>query len=170
MSSVLDPIEPGPFVAALGSVVEHSPWVAEQAFESRPFADLAELHAAFESALLAAPLEAQLAVLRAHPDLAVGGAQPAVLTAESQAEQAGAGLDRLEEERREALALSLAEYREKFDFPFIACVRDHGGAGLEELLASRIGGTPGAERAIALREVSSIARHRLADVVGESAS
>lgn len=161
--ALLDPTDRAAFVRALGGIVEHSPWVAEEAFADRPFAGLVELHAAFERALLRAPVDARLAVLRAHPDLAVREHEAAQLTAESAQEQAGAGLDRLSGDDHLALANRLAEYRDRFDFPFIACVRDHGGAGLAELLERRIGRTEDEEFATALREVSSIARHRLAD-------
>src|ERR687886_1574083 len=86
--------EPG-FVAAFGSLFEHSPWVAEGAWERRPFASLGELHDAFAAALRAAPRERQLALIRAHPELAGREAGEGELTAESTREQASAGLDRL---------------------------------------------------------------------------
>lgn len=158
------PAEAGAFVKRFGGVVEHSPWVAERAFAAAPFAGLDDLHAAFESALLAGSREEQLDVLRAHPDLAVAGGRQQ-LTAASASEQAGAGLERLEAQRRDALAARLTAYRERFGFPFIACVRDHGGAGLAELLEARIDGDPETELATALAEVSRIARHRLADLL-----
>ncbi len=169
-SPLLAPTDQEAFVAALGGIVEHSPWVAEQAFAQAPFADLTELHGAFAGALLAAPHEAQIAVLRAHPDLAVSSDALPALTPESASEQAGAGLDRLDDDRRRALATMLAEYRARFGFPFIVCVRDHGGAGLETLAASRLHGTPEQELQTALGEVISIARHRLSDLVHEAAA
>lgn len=152
-------------MARFGGVVEDSRWVADEVWAARPFAGVADLHAAFERVLRHAGEELQLAVLRAHPELAVaGGTDAAALSAESAAEQRGAGLDRLAAERRERLATGLRAYRERFGFPFVACVRDHGGAGLEELLAARADATPEDERATALAEVSRIARHRLEDL------
>jgi 2-oxo-4-hydroxy-4-carboxy-5-ureidoimidazoline decarboxylase len=153
------------FVRRFGGVVEHSPWVAEQAFEDGPFNDAATLHAAFQARLFAASHAAQLAVLLAHPELATSKALTTALTAESTSEQAGAGLDRLAEDRRLALAAALREYRERFDFPFIACVRDHGGATLDDLVATRLHADPAAEFKVALTEVSAIARHRIQDLV-----
>ena len=79
------------FIASFGDVAEHSPWVAEKAWEKRPFADREALIQAFEAALRQAPRDAKLALIRAHPDLATR----ARLTADSTSEQAGAGLDRL---------------------------------------------------------------------------
>src|SRR5690606_33290239 len=69
--ALLTPTDRDAFVRELGSIVEHSPWVAERAFADGPFGGLPELHAAFERALLGAPVDRKLAVLRAHPDLAV---------------------------------------------------------------------------------------------------
>jgi 2-oxo-4-hydroxy-4-carboxy-5-ureidoimidazoline decarboxylase len=156
------------FVQRFGGVVEHSPWVAEAAWNWRPFRDFDALHLAFDAALMAAPESAQVAVLQAHPDLAVDGpAVTASLTAESRGEQAGAGLDKLTEDRRAELAGTLAAYRAKFDFPFIICVRDHGGEGIDELALARAENPREAELQTALNEVSAIARHRLADLVAE---
>ncbi|MEN0015775.1 MAG: 2-oxo-4-hydroxy-4-carboxy-5-ureidoimidazoline decarboxylase [Solirubrobacteraceae bacterium] len=160
------PTDRAAFVERFGGVVEHSAWVAEAAWEAGPFRDVAALHAAVDTALFAGTPEQQLAVLLAHPELATRiKVEPADLTAESASEQAGAGLDRLAEDRRLALAAALAEYRERFGFPFIACVRDHGGATLGQLVASRLPAERDAELQVALREVSRIARHRLDDLV-----
>lgn len=161
------PTEAGVFVARFGGVVEHSPWVAERAFVDGPFADALELHAAFDRALHAAERELQLEVLRAHPELAAERVIPrAALTPESRREQAGAGLDALADERRRALAATLTTYRERFGFPFIACVRDHGSVHvIEELAHERVHRDADLEFETALREVSAIARHRIRDLV-----
>src|SRR5436190_21515464 len=79
------------FVEALGWVFEHSPWVAERAWLARPFADLDALMAAMTAAVEAAPPEAQLALLRAHPDLGTR----ARISSASTDEQSAAGLDQL---------------------------------------------------------------------------
>lgn len=155
------------FVERFGAVAEHSPWVADAAYDQGPFATLAQLHAAFQEALLRAPVDRQLAVLRAHPDLAVAERAKQQLTQESAREQTGAGLDRLADDARLGLAAALTAYRDRFGFPFIACVRDHGGQGIPELVAARIDASPDEARAVALAEVSSIIRHRLTDLVPE---
>src|SRR4051812_27645238 len=81
------------FATALGDIVEHSPWVAETAAGARPFATLEALHQAMTAALAAAPIEQQLAVITAHPDLAGKAARAGAVTPDSAAEQASAGLD-----------------------------------------------------------------------------
>lgn len=153
------------FVARFGGVVEHSPWVAEAVFEAGPFDDVPALHAAFTRVLAAAPPDRQLEVLCAHPDLAVRERAAQQLTEESAREQAGAGLDRLADDDRLALAVALTAYRDRFGFPFIVCVRDHGGTGLLDLARERVGRSPDEERATALEEVGAIVRHRLVDLL-----
>jgi len=145
------------FVAALGGMVEDSTWVAERAWERRPFASLEALHAAMVDALSAAGAEAQLAVLRAHPDL---GAR-ARMSEASTGEQAGAGLDRLTPAEFARLQRLNREYRETFGFPFLFAVK---GATRDEVLAAlerRGRATRDDEFAEALRQVARIVRFRL---------
>jgi OHCU decarboxylase len=128
-----------------------------------PAQDTAEgLHAAMVQALGAGSREQKLALVRAHPDLA-GRLQLAALTADSQAEQASAGLDQLlEAERNRFLALN-EQYRQKFGFPFIMAVK---GRSKEEILAAfeeRLGHDPEEEFGTAVREVELIALLRLKD-------
>src|SRR4051812_49051088 len=85
------------FVAALGDIYEHAPWVAEAVRGQRPFATLTALHEAMMAAVRAAPTEQQLAFVNGHPDLAGKAARAGTMTSDSVAEQASAGLDRLSE-------------------------------------------------------------------------
>ena len=93
MMSIADvnALSPVAFIAAFGDVAEHSPWVAREVESARPFASREVMVARFEAAIRAANRDAQLALLRAHPDLAT----KAKLTADSTKEQAGAGLGNL---------------------------------------------------------------------------
>lgn len=149
------------FVAAFGDVAEHSPWVAAEAAGKRPFASREVMVTAFSSALVAASPEAQLALLRAHPDLATR----ARLSADSGREQQGAGLDTLDAgEFRRFTALN-EEYKRRFGFPFIFAVK---GAGKAEILAAfeeRVGKTESEEFATALAQVGRIFRFRIEDRV-----
>jgi OHCU decarboxylase len=153
------------FVAAFGSLFEHSPWVAEGAWRRRPFASVADLHGAFEAALREAPRERQLAVIRAHPELAGREAEEGELTAESAREQASAGLDRLSADQVRALHELNAAYRERFGFPLVVCVREHTFASIVAFGEARLGHDEDEEVAIALGEVAKIAHLRLEDVV-----
>src|SRR5262247_2734767 len=114
------------FMAALGDVYEHAPWVAQAASRQRPFATLAALHAAMMAAVRAAPPDQQLALINGHPDLAGKAARAGAMTVDSKAEQASAGLDRLSEAEFAQFHRLNGAYREKFGIPFIICARRHG--------------------------------------------
>ena len=150
------------FVATLGGVFEHSPWVAEQAWAQRPFASLDELHAAMVQALSAAGPDAQLAVLRAHPDL---GAR-ARMSKASAGEQAGAGLDRLTPAEVETLRALNHEYRQRFGFPFLLAVQNATKHDVLAALERRRSAPRDDEFAEALQQVARIARFRLETLLG----
>jgi len=157
----LNALDVAHFVAAIGWVFEHSPWVAERAWAARPFATLEALHRAMIAQLEAASPEEQLALLRAHPDL---GAR-ARISAASTKEQAGAGLDRLTPEEFQSLQRLNAAYRDKFGFPFLFAVRGSKKYDILKALQRRLEAAPEAEFREALRQVHSIAEFRLRDTV-----
>jgi 2-oxo-4-hydroxy-4-carboxy-5-ureidoimidazoline decarboxylase len=149
------------FRRALGGVFEHSPWIAERAWRSRPFASVAALHAAMTRVVREASREEQLALLRAHPDLAGRAARAGDLTAASRAEQASAGLDRLTDAEYERFGRLNAAYRDTFGFPFIIAVRRHDKTAILAAFERRLGNTRDAEIEAALAEVADITRLRL---------
>jgi 2-oxo-4-hydroxy-4-carboxy-5-ureidoimidazoline decarboxylase len=148
------------FVARYGAVAEHSPWVAEEAF-GRYDGDLAH---AFALAIADAPAELQLALLRAHPDLAGKLALAGELTEQSAQEQSSAGLDRLDPGELAELAELNDAYRARFGFPFIICAREQTRESILAAFRERLGNEPEAERPTALAEVVKIVRLRLADL------
>ena len=148
------------FVARLGGIYEHSPWVAERAFAARPFTTLDTLHAAMNGAMLGASKDEQLALIRAHPEL-LGRLEAAQLTESSRAEQASAGLDRCTAEEKARMRALNRAYREKFGFPFIVAVKGLDWGGIIERMERRLANTPEAEFAAALAEIGRIARFRL---------
>ena len=153
------------FAERFGDVAESSPWVAEAAFQSRPFADREGLVDAFVAAVRSAPCEMQIALLRAHPDLAGRAAVAGDIEAESRREQAGAGLDRLTAGEFTRFRDLNTRYRERFGFPFIYAVK---GATKDAILAAfdvRIGNDAETERAAALSNVERILRFRIEDRV-----
>ncbi|HEX2180696.1 MAG TPA: 2-oxo-4-hydroxy-4-carboxy-5-ureidoimidazoline decarboxylase [Rubrobacteraceae bacterium] len=153
------------FVSRFGALYEHSPWVAEGAWRERPFGDFAELREAFVRTMYAAPPERQIALIRAHPDLAGKAAVAGELTAESEREQASAGLDRLTPEEYEDFQRLNSAYRDKFGFPFIVCVREHSKETILASAAARLGHSRPEEVETALGEIAKIARLRLRDLV-----
>ena len=156
------------FVEAFGGVFEHSAWIAERAhgLELGPAHDTATgVHNALARMFRSASEQERLGVLRAHPDLAGRLAAARRLTAESTAEQAGAGLDVLTDEERAAFTELNQAYMDKFGFPFIIAVRDHDKASILQSFQSRIANDSDQEFAEACRQVERIAEFRLRDLL-----
>ena len=149
------------FVAVLGSIFEDSPWVAERAWEQRPFASVEQVHAAMVAAVHAASRAEQLALLRAHPDLGTR----ARMSDASTGEQAGAGLDRLTPAEFERLQRLNGAYRKKFGYPFLFAVKGSTTPQILAALEARAARGPEEEFAEALRQVARIAHFRLQDSV-----
>jgi len=149
------------FAATLGGVFENSPWVASGAWNARPFDNVTALHAAMVAVVQNAAPAQQLALLRAHPELAGREARAGEMTDASEAEQTGAGLDRLTgAEMARIDALNLA-YRTKFGHPFIIAVRNHTKHSIFAAFELRLASDASTERGAALHEVFNIARLRL---------
>jgi 2-oxo-4-hydroxy-4-carboxy-5-ureidoimidazoline decarboxylase len=155
------------FVVALGHLFEHSPWVAEETFERRPFRSLDELHDALCATMRGAPVERQLALVRAHPDLAGRLAQAGKLTASSAGEQSAAGLDRLTPSEAAEIQRLNDAYKARFGFPFVICARLNAVNTILAAMGARSGGAPEAELSTALEEIAKIARLRLNDSVAK---
>jgi OHCU decarboxylase len=152
------------FLARFGGVYEHSPWIAAALYDSGlgPQHDTAEgLGAALAAIVDAAPEEAQLALLRAHPDLAGRLALAGGLTASSASEQSGAGLDRCTPEELARFTALNAAYTQRFGFPFIIAVRGLDRTGILAAFGRRLGNEVETERTTALAQVHRIALLRL---------
>jgi len=151
----------GEFVEALGWVFEQSPWVAERAWERRPFASADAVHAAMRDEVERATPNEKLALLCAHPDLGTR----AQLTAASQSEQAGARLGRLSTEELEILRELNSLYRDRFGFPFIYAVRGSTPQDIFIALQIRSDSTREEEFHEALHQVYRIAYFRIGQVI-----
>ena len=159
------------FTQLLDGIYEHSPWIAAQAWSQRPFASLAQFKQALALAVRSAPPDAQLALIRAHPELAGKALQGTGLTAESTNEQTQAGLIDCTLDELAQLDQLNADYRTKFGFPFILAVRGPRGLGLSkpEIIATfarRLDHPADFERAECLRNIHRIAEIRLNDKFG----
>ena len=153
------------FVETFGDVAEHSPWVAAEAADARPFTTRHAMIAAFEHALKQADMHRQRAVLQAHPDLAGRAAIAGNLTADSKREQAGVGLDRLTPEEFGRFTRLNQVYRERFGIPFIFAVRGATKHDILRAFDARIGNPTEVEFATALTQVARIIRFRIEDRV-----
>ncbi len=158
-------------VQLLEGIYEHSPWIAERAMAKRPFASLAALKFAMVQALNDAGVEPQLALIRAHPELAGKAMVSNTLTAESTNEQNRAGLTQCTPDEFALIQRLNADYNAKFGFPFILAVRGPRGTGLTkaEIIATferRLHNPLDFERAECLRNIHRIAEIRLNDKFG----
>lgn len=149
------------FTRLLEGVCENAPWVAQRAAVRRPFATVADLHAALLDVLREADAGTQVEFLNGHPELSPKALADPALSAESRAEQSGLGAGAFDE----GFAAQAAEYRAKHGIPFIVCVRRRTPWAIRQALAARLPRAPEEERAAALEEVGHIVRLRLVDRV-----
>ena len=154
-------MSPLAFLEAFGDVAEHSAWVAREAASFRPFSNREEMALSFERALRSANRDSQLALIRAHPDLAT----KARLTEDSTREQAGAGLNSLTAEEFARFTDLNTRYKQRFGFPFIFAVKGATKHMILESFAQRVESSTEQEFETALRQVCRIFRFRIEDRV-----
>ena len=168
-SAIAGPVDMAPinamdraaFVQKFGGIFENSPWVAEKAWEKRPFANLDDMHAAMVTVARYAPAAMQLTLLQSHPDLAGKEAEAGTMTASSVAEQASAGLNALSHAEMVQMSDLNAAYKKKFGFPFIIAVRMHTKEGILFEFNRRLQNDTQTEFANDLQNVYVITRLRL---------
>jgi 2-oxo-4-hydroxy-4-carboxy-5-ureidoimidazoline decarboxylase len=154
------------FVERFGSVFEHSPWVAQRAWTKKPFRSVDALHQAMMQAVSQAKKEEQLALLRAHPELAGAEAKEGSLTVDSSSEQGRLGFTRLAREELDRTSTLNRKYRERHGFPCIVALRLH--ASRESVMAEmerRIENDSNTEIKNALEQIGHITHGRLEKLV-----
>lgn len=161
----LNALDQASFVSLLGDIYEHSPWMAERTWQSRPFADREAVLQAFRATLASASEAEQLALIRAHPDLAGKAALRGELTVASSKEQASAGLDQCSAEELARFTELNAAYQQKFTFPFIMAVKHASRGQILQGFEQRIQQTTAEEFATALEQINCIASLRLTERV-----
>ena len=174
MALSLDQLNTAPsawLLQQLGGLYEHSPWIAEQALQQRPFVSLAQFKHAMAQVVTAASREAQLALVRAHPELAGRAMVSQALTAESTGEQSRAGLSECSPQEFERLQQLNSAYNERFGHPFIVAARGPRGDGLsrQQIIATferRLHNPVNTELSECLRNIHRIAEIRLDDKFG----
>jgi OHCU decarboxylase len=159
------------FVSRFGGVFEHSPFIAERAYDAGhvtgPLA-AAGVHAALAAIFRAASPQERLGVLCAHPDLAGRLAISGDLTEDSRKEQSGAGLDRLNPAEHARFTELNSAYVEKFGFPFIIAVKGLTKDDILSAFEARIGNGRDEELATAAAQVERIALLRLTSMLPEA--
>ncbi len=174
MALSLDQLNTAPsawLLQQLGGLYEHSPWIAEQALQQRPFVSLAQFKHAMAQVVTAASREAQLALVRAHPELAGRAMVSQTLTAESTGEQSRAGLSECSPQEFDRLQQLNSAYNERFGHPFIVAARGPRGDGLsrQQIIATferRLHNSVNTELCECLRNIHRIAEIRLDDKFG----
>lgn len=174
MALSLDQLNTAPsagLLRQLGGLYEHSPWIAEQALQQRPFVSLAQFKHAMAQVVTAASREAQLALVRAHPELAGRAMVSQALTAESTGEQSRAGLSECSPQEFDRLQQLNSAYNERFGHPFIVAARGPRGDGLsrQQIIATferRLHNPVNTELCECLRNIHRIAEIRLDDKFG----
>jgi OHCU decarboxylase len=150
------------FIARFGGVFEHSPWVAERAWQRRPFSSIEALHSAMMTEVREATPDEQLSLVRAHPELAGREAREGALTAQSSGEQARLGFTALSTEQLQGIAVLNRSYREKFSFPCIVALRLHATRdSVMEEMQRRLENDAATELRNALEQIGHITRGRL---------
>jgi OHCU decarboxylase len=153
-------------LADLRGVFEHSPWVAERAWPRGPFGSVDALHAAMMEVVRAASREEQLALVRAHPELAGAEAREGALTADSSSEQGRLGFTALSRTELLEMADLNRNYREKFGFPCIVALRLHASrTSVMEEMRRRLGNNAESELKTALEQIGHITRGRLEKLI-----
>ena len=155
------------FVGVLGDVFENSPWLVERAAATRPYPSRDALVAELVDVMNTAAQNEQLALIRAHPDLAGKAARAGDLTDSSAREQAGAGLDQLTDEEFDRFNRLNADYQARFGFPFIIAVRDHTKESILAAFGDRLTNEPANEIAEAMCNIARIVSLRIVDTVRE---
>ena len=163
--AALNALPAAAFTETLGAIFEHSPWVAQRAAASRPFASRLDLLDAMRMAVRDAPIEDQLNLIRAHPQLGARGRKRLELTEASSCEQRRAGLDACSDAEFTELMQLNAAYVQKFDFPFILAVRGHDPESILAFMRTRLNNNLEQERHTALTQIGLIGGYRLADLV-----
>jgi uric acid transporter len=160
-------MERGQFVRTFGGLFQGPPWIAEQAYDARPFEDVYDLRRAFHDVLFEAPAERQLELIRQYPDLAGAATREGRLTSLSVMDQAFAGLDQLSSDEYGSFDELNRAYRDKFGFPLVVAVRENTKETILRSGNARLQNSPAAEQATALVEIAKIANLRLLDIVEE---
>ncbi|PSB30231.1 2-oxo-4-hydroxy-4-carboxy-5-ureidoimidazoline decarboxylase [Chlorogloea sp. CCALA 695] len=149
------------FVNVLGTVFEHTPQIAQKAWNYRPFVDATQLHQKMVDVVSVMSIDEQLALIRVHPDLG----SKALMAENSVEEQTGLGLDRLTAQEYDYFQLLNQAYKDKFGFPFIIAVKNHTKDSVLDEFERRLKNTVEVEIASAIAQINKIAWFRTLNLV-----
>ena len=159
--TIINAMDKETFTEAFGDIFEHSAYVAERAWASRPFASVSALHASMMHVIHSRAFDEQKAFLCGHPELSPTAIRSGVLTDSSSAEQSSAGLDALSHDESVRLREMNRAYQEQHGFPFIICVRHYTKKGIFAELERRFARSTAQEFDEAMQQIAFITRGRL---------
>ncbi|MCQ9337058.1 purine/pyrimidine permease [Corynebacterium phoceense] len=154
----LNNMERDDFVAALRPLFNNETWPLETAWEARPFADINELRAAIQVAVLTAPSERREALIHDYPAMDDLLLRPQDVAT---ADRGSIGLAELDDAQSEKLQELSAAYRSRFGLPFVAYLDTTDT--VERVLDAgvrRLANSEEQERRVALSEIVEIANDR----------
>jgi 2-oxo-4-hydroxy-4-carboxy-5-ureidoimidazoline decarboxylase len=166
----LNTCAPELFCAALSDIWEHAPWVAQGVVHQRPFPTVDAMHMAMVGLVAGLDEPARIAFYAGHPELAGEAARRGTMTEASIAEQGTLSLARLDTNEAEHWNALNRDYRMRFGFPFILCIRRHTRASALQAFEQRLEHDRATELATTLDEISAITRLRLDRLVSESST
>jgi OHCU decarboxylase len=157
------------FADTFGSLFKGPRWVVERAFDSRPFSDTSDLRRAFQEALFSATEDEQRQLIDSYPDLGADSVAEGEEGPDSLRDQSVLGLTRLDEKAHGELSELTSQYRDRFGFPLVTCVRDRDS--FDQVVRTgweRLNNSPAQEHASALVEIAKIAGYRFDDLVADA--
>ena len=157
------------FADTFGSLFQGPRWVVERAFDSRPFSDTSDLRRAFQEALFSATSDEQRQLIDSYPDLGADSVAEGEEGPDSLRDQSALGLTRLDEKGHGELSELTSQYRDRFGFPLVTCVRDRDS--FDQVVRTgweRLNNSPAQEHASALVEIAKIAGYRFDDLVADA--
>lgn len=163
--SELNSMSQAKFEQALGNIFEKAPWVIKQAAEKRPYKGFVHLYEGIIEPLKVARPDVQLALIKSHPNLACKGIRAENITAHSQNEQSGAGLNQCTQEEADLLLSLNRAYQKKFGFPFMLAIKGYNKTEIIEQLKMRMNNDRQQEFDSALQQVYKVVLWRMLDTV-----
>jgi 2-oxo-4-hydroxy-4-carboxy-5-ureidoimidazoline decarboxylase len=153
------------FTNILGSIFEHSPWVAKQTYEFRPFSSVDSLLQYMFDLVKESPQADRLKLICNHPQLAGKEAEQGSLTEHSKNEQDAAGLNHCTAEELAQLQTLNQQYLDKFGFPFVIAVKGLTRHDILAAMQQRIDNPLEQEFDACIDQIGRIAEFRLKELI-----
>ena len=149
------------FIDIFGNVFEKTNWIANKAFNLKPYKNFNELMSTLIKIYENSSKEDCLKIFNRHPELAI----EKKLTEDSRKEQKNANLNRCNNEEFSEFQNLNYEYKKKFGFPFIIAVKGKNKSEILINFRKRIKNEIDLEFDEAKVQVKKIANFRLNEII-----